>query len=206
MTGYRPYFEKIIRRNYLDKASHLITKITQAFNKIEPDVRFGFLSKNPVDRRMEVAGYFLATIQVLDQEGEDFNKIRTVLTDIAHEYVRPKNKFQAFLKRLPPKLIATIIGQLLLKQFAKRAGTRSHPEGFVAKIITDKKETREFGYGIDILECGICKLYTKHNYGKYASILCDVDHITSGMAGLKLFRTGTIANGAHKCDFRFERV
>ena len=35
------------------------------------------------------------------------------------------------------------------------------------------------------------------------SILCEVDEITSALAGLKLVRTGTIANGAKKCDFRF---
>jgi hypothetical protein len=39
--------------------------------------------------------------------------------------------------------------------------------GFIATIITDKKETLGLGYGVDILECGICKLFNKHNYQKY---------------------------------------
>ena len=46
----------------------------------------------------------------------------------------------------------------------------------------------------------------KHNYQKYASILCEVDEITSSLAGLKLIRTGTITNGAKKCDFRFQKL
>jgi hypothetical protein len=82
----------------------------------------------------------------------------------------------------------------------------SHPRGFAAKIITDKEETYGFGYGIDIQECGICKLFTNHNQKQYTSILCEVDNITSALAGLKLIRTGTIANGAHKCDFRFMKA
>ena len=80
-----------------------------------------------------------------------------------------------------------------------------NPDGFIANIITDKKETLGLGYGVDILECGICKLFKKHNYQKYSSILCEVDTITSGFAGLRLVRGGTIALGAKKCDFRWER-
>lgn len=72
-------------------------------------------------------------------------------------------------------------------------------------LIQIKKETYGFGYGIDILDCGICKLFSKHNYSKYAAILCEVDEITSALAGLKLIRSGTIANGAKKCDFRFRK-
>jgi len=30
--------------------------------------------------------------------------------------------------------------------------------------------------------------------------------LTSNMAGLILIRTGTIANGAEKCDFRYKRI
>ena len=84
--------------------------------------------------------------------------------------------------------------------------TNKNKDGFIANIITDKEETFGLGYGIDILECGICKLFNKHNFGKYAAILCEVDKLTSGIAGLTLIRSGTIANGAEKCDFRFKRM
>ena len=88
--------------------------------------------------------------------------------------------------------------------FEKKVKNAGHPDGFVVKIITDKKETYGLGYGIDIVECGICKLFNKHGYSSYARILCEVDEITSGLAGLELIRAGTIANGASKCDFRWK--
>ena len=87
----------------------------------------------------------------------------------------------------------------------RKISKRGHPDGFVAKIITDKSETYGLGYGFDILECGICKLFKKYNNEKYSSILCEVDRFTSSLAGLDLIRNGTIANGAEKCDFRFKR-
>lgn len=206
MKGYKKYFRKLIGQFYSDRSNYLVKEIDLAFEQIREDVRFASLSANPLDKRMEIAGYFLATIRVLDKEGEHYDRIREVLIEIAREYVRPRNKFQSFMKRLPAKLVNSPLAALLLRQLDKRTREKGYPDGFVARVITDKKETLGFGYGFDILECGICKLFAKHNYKKYAPILCEVDYITSGLAGLRLIRTGTIANGAEKCDFRFEKI
>ena len=102
--------------------------------------------------------------------------------------------------------MSTRISKIFINALNRKVNHNSNPDGFVANIITDKKETFGLGYGVDILECGICKLFKKHDYQKYASILCEVDEITSALAGLKLIRTGTIANGAKKCDFRFKKA
>jgi hypothetical protein len=89
---------------------------------------------------------------------------------------------------------------------SKRVNRNDNKGGFKANIITDKQQTYGLGYGIDIVECGICKLFNKHHFDKYAPILCEVDKLTAELAGLILVRTGTIANGAKKCDFRFQKV
>lgn len=36
-------------------------------------------------------------------------------------------------------------------------------------------------------------------------LLCEVDHLTSELAGLELRRSGTLAAGAPRCDFRYYR-
>jgi hypothetical protein len=124
---------------------------------------------------------------------------------VVTEYVRPKNKIQQVLKRIPAKLTNTWLASVVIKSFNKRVSKNSNAGGFVANIITDKRETFGLGYGIDIIECGICKLFEKHSYSKFSSILCEVDELTSGFAGLQLVRTSTIALGAKKCDFRFKK-
>lgn len=205
MGGYKKYFIRAIKKNYPGNYKVIITLIGDHFKIIEADVRFAKKSKNPIDKRLNFCAFFLALIKTLDVQGENFETIRSVCLEVVTEYVQPKNKIHAMLKRLPPKLIGTRFSKILLKVFHKRVSRNSNPDGFIANIITDEQETFGFGYGIDILECGICKLFKKHNYYKYASILCEVDELTSGLAGLKLIRTGTIANGATKCDFRFKR-
>lgn len=205
MDGYKKYFIRAIKKNYPENYQAIITCVDDHLKIIGADVSFAKNSKNPIDKRLGFCACFLALIKTLDEQGENFETIRSVCLEVVTEYVQPKNKIQAILKRLPPKLIGTRFSKILLKAFHKRVSRNSNPAGFIANIITDEQETFGFGYGIDILECGICKLFKKHNYYKYASILCEVDELTSGLAGLKLIRTGTIANGATKCDFRFKR-
>lgn len=205
MGSYKKYFDQIIRNHYPDRFDQLQVHINNHFKTIAPDILFAATSKNPIDRRLEICSYFLAVFKTLDEQGESYETIQTISREIATKYVRPKNKFHAFMKRLPAKLSNTWLANVVIHSLNKRLSLRYNPEGFVANIITDKQQTYGTGYGFDILECGICKLYKKHHYEKFASILCEFDEMTSALAGLKLVRTGTIANGATKCDFRFKK-
>ena len=206
MSDYKKYFYKAIQKNFPNTFEEIKADVEANYQDISIDTAFAATSKNPIDKRLDFCAYFLALIKTLDKKGESFDHIRIICLDIVTEYVKPKNKWQAFLKRLPPKLINAWFAPFLLKKFNKRVSQNAHSQGFIARIITDKKETFGFGYGVDILECGICKLFKKHHFEKYAPILCEVDEVTSSLAGLELIRTGTIANGAKKCDFRFKKV
>lgn len=200
---YRKFFVRAIKEKFPLGWDAIIANTDNHFKIISADTRFAATSKNPIDKRLDFCAYFLALIKTLDEQGETFETTRKICLEIVTEYVRPKNKIQQVLKRLPAQLANTWIATVFLSSFNKRVNRNSNADGFIANIITDKQETFGLGYGIDILECGICKLFTKHKYQKYSSILCEVDEITSSLAGLKLVRTGTIALGAKKCDFRF---
>ncbi|MEZ4903911.1 MAG: L-2-amino-thiazoline-4-carboxylic acid hydrolase [Spirosomataceae bacterium] len=204
MENYRKYFIWFVKANYPTEFEKIISDTDNHYKIISADTTFAKTSNNPIDKRLDFSSYFLALVKTLDERNEKFENIRKICLQITTEYVQPKSKIQEFFKRLLPKLTSTWIGQILIKAFHKRVSVNTNADGFIANIITDKQETFGLGYGIDIIECGICKLFKKHNYSKYASILCEVDEITSGLAGLQLIRTGTIANGAKKCDFRFK--
>jgi hypothetical protein len=206
MPAYRRYFIRAVAEKYGTGYEKIITDIDKHYQTISPDIAFAKTSQNPIDRRLDFTAYFLALIKTLHEKGETYETIRKICLDVVTEYVKPKNSFQLFLKRIPANLVNTLIAKFFIKAFNKKVNKNSNTDGFIAEIITDKESTFGLGYGIDILECGICKLYKKHNYEQYASILCEVDEITSNLAGLKLIRTGTIANGAKKCDFRFMKI
>ncbi len=205
MAAYRKYFYKVIKAHFPNDSTEVYSKTNENYKTISIDTQFSLSSSNPLDKRLDFSAYFLSLIKTLDEQGESFERIRSMCLEAVTAYVKPKNKIQQALKRIPSKLMNTWVANKFLKLFDQRLSKKAHPKGFVAKIITDKKETFGLGYGFDILECGICKLFKKHNYQKYSSILCEVDEITSRLAGLTLVRNGTIALGAKKCDFRFKK-
>jgi hypothetical protein len=206
VDNYRKYFKNVIREKYSSDSDILIGEIEDHYKLISKDTRFAATSGNPVDKRLDFCAYFLALIKTLDARNESYEMIRKTCLEIVTEYVRPKNKLHQLLKKLPVKLTITWLATAVIKSLNEKVNKNSHPDGFIANIISDKEQTYGLGYGIDILECGICKLFSKHNFQKYSSILCEVDEVTSGLAGLKLIRTGTIALGADKCDFRFKKI
>lgn len=205
MRDYRKVFADSIRRNYPVNARMILERTESRYFAIRPDVAFAAHSSNPIDRRLDVTAYFLALMKALNEHGESFETIRKVCLETATDLVSPRNPWQRFIKRLPVKLIGTWLGTAIITSLKNKGAVRGHPDGFVARIITDKDQTFGLGYGVDILECGICKLYKKHGYEKYVPILCEVDKITTSLAGLVMIRNGTIALGAEKCDFRYRK-
>lgn len=195
-----------VRKHYPANASTIISQTEENYLVISKDTAFSFTSKNPIDRRLDFSAYFLALIKTLDAHEEIFDSIRSICLEITIAYVQPKNKMHRYTKQILPKLTNTWAVQKLFRQLNKKVSVNNNSDGFIANIITEKRETHGLGYGVDIIECGICKLFNKHGFAKYAGILCEVDEVTSALAGLKLIRTGTIANGAKKCDFRFQRI
>src|SRR6187431_1511523 len=138
MDNYKKYFVSTIRKHFPNRSASLIGEVDHQFQIISVDTQFATTSKNPIDRRLDFSSYFLSLIKVLDLQGESFDSIRKICLEVVTEYVRPKNKFQLFLKQLPAKLIHTGLASVLIKAFKKRVSTNSNPAGFVANIITDK--------------------------------------------------------------------
>lgn len=203
---FKQYFKKALQKYFPTVWVDMLNEVEEHFKVISIDTRFASRSSNPIDKRLDFSAYFLALIQTLEARSQSYDQIRSICLEVTYDYVSPKNSFQKWLKRIPAKLVGRRIIKPLIKKLHNKIIVKGHPDGFRAGIITDKNQTYNLGYGIDIFECGICKLFQKHNASKYASILCEVDKVTSNLAGLKLIRNGTIALGADKCDFRFKRI
>jgi hypothetical protein len=201
-----PFFKKAIEKHFPRESSEVLTEVNEHFKKLSLDTKFAARSSNPIDRRLDFSAYFLALIKTLENRNHSYEQIKEMCLEITYDYVTPKNALQRFLRRLPPKLIGLKITKPFIKLLHNKFIIKGNPDGFRAGIVTDKIQTYDLGYGIDIFECGICKLFQKHDAGKYASILCEVDKLTSSLAGLELIRNSTIAYGAEKCDFRFKRI
>lgn len=205
MRSIKKYIALSVLKHFPDRAGELLTSVHREFELIAPDIAFAATSANPVDRRLEVCAWALALIKSLDAAGMDYALIREVCREVAIAYVQPKNAWQRFLKKVPAKFAGSSLARWFFKRINPRLSRPSHPDGFALEVLTDPEQTHGFGFGFNILECGVCKLFHRHQMNHYTYILCEVDEITSSLAGLSLIRTGTIAQGATHCDFRYQK-
>ncbi len=203
---YRSLLQQVLTASHALRAAEWMNAIEGEFNKLKPNIAFADHSANPMDKRMGVAAVFLSLIIVLHRERQTHEQIRSLCLELARQIVTPKNAWQRWVRKWPAWLIGTSFAQIIFKVLAAKVSQRVHPDGFRVAVITDKAQTYGLGYGIDILECGICKLFQRKEMARYTSLLCEVDYITSGLAGLELVRSGTLASGHAKCDFRFRKI
>ena len=61
----------------------------------------------------------------------------------------------------------------------------------------------EGAYGVDYTGCLIRTWLAGHDLSDFAPWVCILDDVMSDVFGLGLERTGTLAHGASRCDFRF---
>jgi hypothetical protein len=196
-------FRKTLEKNHPEKSEAIWSDTEIEFARLKSELIFIKTSKNPMDARLESAALFLALIKSMKMHSFDFTAIRSACLQVAEELVRPKSSFQLFMKKLTARVVLTSFVQRILKRKIAATRTPVKTPGFVVEYVAPEKD--KFLFGLDITECGICKLFKKGQMEEYAKILCEVDFITSEIAGLQLIRSNTIANGGKKCDFRFAR-
>lgn len=201
MKDYKKYFEKHILKTY---DPSLLKAVDDYFQSLEEDVKASQASSNLLDERMAFSAYFLSLIKVLEKRGTSDEVIEAFCLEIVEDYIKPKNVLTLQLKKLPVLMLRLGFAKRTLQKMNAGITGLGYDGGFRGRIITKKDETYGLGYGIDILECGICKLFKKYGAEDKVHILCKVDHMTTSMTGLTLIRTSTIADGSDKCDFRFK--
>ncbi len=91
---------------------------------------------------------------------------------------------------------------LARRRDAAESQTKAAPNEFVFEFLDG--DGKELDYGYDVTSCAICHLYAKHDATDLVPYLCALDDKISAAQDSGLRRTGAIALGAHRCDFRYK--
>lgn len=195
-----PCIASALRRASMDPGP-LLAEIRAEHDRLSPAWAFIDTSGNRMDRRLPAAGVFLALVNVLRRRGEPFEAIRAVALDAARELVTPRGPVAGLAKRAVGRLASTRLASRLFERAVAAAPV--HERGFGLRVVDARAEG--FDLGFDVVQCGITRLFRDAGAEEYTKILCEIDFLTTRIAGLDLHRTGTLANGAPACDFRFRR-
>lgn len=144
-------------------------------------------------------GWALAMYRVGMREGWPVEQSGQLVYDVTEAYLK---SFPAFVHRLLGWFTNTAVYRFATRRQAARSQRRKYPGDYVFKYINSGGG---FDYGVDYLECASCKFLRQKNGMPIAPYLCTTDILYSRLWGWGLHRSGTIAGGAERCDFRFKK-
>lgn len=140
-----------------------------------------------------MGSYFIALHRSTERSAEEnyeifrdglcASKLFHKITGDADSYLDPK--------KMPARL-----------QWSEESHKHKYENDWVVDILPG---TAEYDLGYDYHECGICKLCQDEGCPELAAYLCRMDYVLADIMHMKLVRTGTIAEGAPYCDFRYSR-
>ncbi len=80
----------------------------------------------------------------------------------------------------------------------------THAGEFVVEVVKPGAGAEPFDWGYNIKSCAICYHFGKYDALDLVPYMCASDDVISDKQGQGLRRSGTIALGAHQCDFRYQ--
>ena len=198
-----PFFEatqKVFTARFGDDLSAtLVMETKQAYEALRPEIPNIGGKENMFTEWLNYSAYYLAMYRALSVRGhtvDDVGKLifetYEVMADYPKWFLRIVGRFK-YGKKYEEKLR----GAAAASQMRKYSGD------FVSSFIEGNGEN--FDYGLDITECGICKLYSAQGAERLARYMCLGDYVLSKAFNRGLVRYKTIAEGAEKCDFRYKK-
>lgn len=184
------------------------------------DARYGaeVASAILVDSRSQ----YEALIPEIPYIGGDANRltrdlVRSTTSLVLYEVMRPRGATAADVGKIVYDAVLAAVGRLppapsleLTEAFvtgwkthARRSHERRYPGDWVYDYVEGDGVT--FDYGLDFLECGTQKLYRARGVEAFLPFYCYLDFVTHRTPGWGFARSGTLAEGCPRCDFRWKK-
>jgi hypothetical protein len=182
-----------------DLSAKVMAETKNAYAALRPRVPYIGGEANIFTEWLDYGAYYLALYQALSARGhteDDVGRLVFNTYEVMADY---------------PGWFLKIVGhfkygrsyQDKLRRAAAISQKRHYPGDFVLSFVEGDGEN--FDYGLDITECGICKLYSAHGAEKFSRYMCLSDFVISKAFNRGLVRFETIAEGGKRCDFRYKK-
>lgn len=174
-------------RELVDDPEAAVDEAAETLDGMLPELAYLDRPDHPLASSLFQCATALALYLVLRDRGVNVHDFgRTFLT-----------QFGALLEMLPESPIQYDDAAAALGEESQRG---ARPGEFVFEVVPIDERGR---WGINMLSCAICHHFAKHDAMELVPYMCASDDVVSDRFDQGLRRTGTIALGAHHCDFRF---
>ena len=194
-------FSRVLALHVDDQStSAIIQETRQEFERLIPEIPYIGGKTNNLTQDLIDCTMLLALYQVLKREGFRIEEIGKIVIEMEQKRV---HSYPRFVLKLLGKVIHSPLGKNRLKKAADRSQEGLYPGGWVSVYI--EGDGGEFDFGIDYLECGLCKFYHQQGADEFTPYLCQFDYVQQSAMQAGFFRSMTLAQGAERCDFRWKR-
>jgi hypothetical protein len=178
------------------EATQLVAEAMSEFERLLPDLPYIGGDQNDLTANLSQSAAALAFYHAMLAHGQTVEQTGEIL------YRAVESQAAVPLMGLGGRFATSDMAQQKLEQVAKLSHERQYPGDWVFDFVHGDGET--FDYGIDYLECGICKYLQAQQASELTPYLCLLDFPMSQAMNTGLVRTATLAHGAQRCDFRYK--
>ena len=194
-----PFFRRALSTRFSkDEVERIIQQTQDEFCALLPRLPYIGGKQNPLTTNLVACSWFLALYRVLQPRGLSDDEIGDLVYRVAEEWVKSSPRW---IGRLQGLLVKTPLLRIVFGRISRQSQRRKYPGDFVVQFVPGDRHN--FDFGLDFTSCAIHKFFQAEQAGHFAKYMCRIDYLTTGFKGIELMRTGTIATGADKCDFRY---
>lgn len=198
-----PFFRRALGSHFADdEVEHIIQQLQAEFRAMLPRLPYIGGKRNPLTSNLVACSWFLALYRVLQPRGLSDDEIGELVYRVAEAWVTSSPRW---IGRMQLLLARTPLLKIMFERISRQTQQRKYPGDFVVHFVPGGRsgDGRTFDFGLDFTGCAIHKFFQAEGAGHFAKYMCRIDYLTTSFKGIAMMRTGTLANGADKCDFRY---
>jgi hypothetical protein len=199
LASFRKSTMKVLTGRFGEiQAGEMSKRIQAEYADLLPSVPYIGGKQNMFTEWLDYGVYYLAVYPVLKQAAYSIEQAGEIIYRTYESMADYPKWFLGLVGRL--KYGKGYISRLRIA--AEDSQSRQFPGAWVCTFLMG--DGRDFDYGLDITECGICKFYAAHDSQELAPYMCLSDFVVSRAFNRGLVRYHTLAEGSDRCDFRYK--
>lgn len=184
--------DRTLIEHFGDAADLIRDDASSIFDQMIPEMGYGDDPHHVMANSMFFCATMLAVYLALEKKGITVHDFGNTMLGIIASNMQVESNIPPVTKTPSPEMIAA----------AADSQSNPKPGEFVVEVY--EGETDDVDWGMNIKSCAICALFSKYDAMELVPYMCASDDVVSDHAAQGLRRTGTIALGAHQCDFVYK--
>jgi hypothetical protein len=176
----------------------VMDEASKIFEGMLPDMAYVETPNHPMATSMFSCNVSLAVYLALATRGVDVHDFgRAMLAGWAQASIPEPTPQQLREAKTPEEQFADFMSTAVSSQ------SQAKPNEFVYDVFVG--DNGDFDWGMNVKSCAICSSFSIYDAMNLVPYMCAFDDVMSDRGKQGLRRTGTIAVGAHQCDFRYKK-